>query len=55
MKTKLLALLVLTATTVTPWFSTAAYACTIGEGMETHVPFGATDISNADRLVIANM
>jgi|ERR1700710_3065972 hypothetical protein len=55
MKTKLLALLVLTATTVTPWFSTAARACTIGEGMETHVPFGATDISNADRLVIANM
>jgi hypothetical protein len=23
--------------------------------MATHVPFGATDISNADRLVIANM
>jgi hypothetical protein len=23
--------------------------------MQTHLPFGATDISNADRLAIANM
>ncbi len=55
MKPKLLALLFFTATAAPPWFSATARACTIGEGMETHVPFGATDISNADRLVIANM
>jgi hypothetical protein len=48
MKPKLLASLFFTAAVVTPWFPAAARACTIGEGMETHVPFGATDISNAD-------
>jgi hypothetical protein len=55
MKNKLPALLLFTAAVVTPWLSTTAHACTIGEEMATHVPFGVTDISNADRLVIANM
>jgi hypothetical protein len=55
MKRKLLAWIILTATTATPLFYSTARACTIGEDMSTHVPFGAIDISNADRLVIANM
>lgn len=44
-----------TAAAVTPWFSTAARACTIGEETGAHLLFGTTDISNADRLAIANM
>lgn len=51
---KLLARL-FSAAVMTPSFSTLAHACTIGEEMATQLPFGMTDISNADRLVIANM
>lgn len=55
MKNKLPALLLFTAAVVTPWFPAVAHACTIGEEMSTHLPFGTTEISNADRLTIANM
>jgi hypothetical protein len=55
MKRKLLMWVILTAMAATSLFSAIAGACTIGEDMSTQVPFGATDISNADRLVIANM
>lgn len=54
MRNNLYALLFLTATTLSPWFSDAARACTIFEEMVTHLPFNTTDISNADRLVIAS-
>jgi hypothetical protein len=53
MKRNLSALLFIVATGAS-WFSSAARACTIYEDMETHLPFNTTDISNADRLVIAN-
>jgi hypothetical protein len=55
MKRNLPAVLFITAIAVTPWFSAVARACTIGEEMGAHLPFGATDISNANRLAIANM
>lgn len=36
-------------------FSTAVVACTIGESMETALPFNDTELSNADRINIANI
>jgi hypothetical protein len=53
MKNKFFALLFVTTTALTPWFSDTARACTIGEEMVTHLPFNTTDISNADRVAIA--
>ncbi|WP_236873689.1 MULTISPECIES: hypothetical protein [Burkholderiaceae] len=55
MKQAFLSLLFFTATAVTPWFSEVGQACTIGEEMGAQLPFGAIDISNADRLKIANL
>jgi hypothetical protein len=55
MKNKLFALLFFTTTAVMPWLSGAARACTIGEEMQTQLPFNATEISNADRLAIADI
>jgi hypothetical protein len=36
------------------WFSSVASACTVYEDMQTHLPFNTTNISNADRLLIAD-
>ncbi|MCA8016836.1 hypothetical protein [Burkholderia metallica] len=36
-------------------FDGPAVACTIGEEAQVQLPFNATDISNADRLAIANI
>lgn len=55
MRIRLFPLLCFATTGVTSWSFESALACTIGENMQTHLPFGATDISNADRLAIANM
>lgn len=40
---------------VMPWLSETSRACTVGEEMQTQLPFNAIDISNADRLAIADI
>jgi hypothetical protein len=54
-KSKRFIALFLTVIAVTPWLSGTTLACKIGENMGTQLPFDSIDISNADRLVIANM
>jgi hypothetical protein len=55
MKTLLASLLLLAPVIATSLISTEVRACTISESMETRLPFDAIELSNKDRLLIANL
>ncbi|WP_028222263.1 OmpA family protein [Paraburkholderia oxyphila] len=55
MREKFFGMLLVFASAITYFVSGLSYACTISESMETRLPFNSVDLSNADRLSIANI
>jgi hypothetical protein len=55
MKKHIFTVLFFSVATLTPWLAKSVFACTINVSMETRLPLNTVDLSNADRLSIANI